>query len=506
MEGMYTMRKLTLTNHAQSNTTVLENEFIDNYMAKANGEYVKVYLLLLRHLTEPSGTLTVSRIADLLEITEKDVVRALNYWKKQGLLEYESAPESGPASSSLPSDVPDIRQYRSRKEFKELLFVAEQYLGKTLSATDIEAITYFYETLHMSADLIEYLIEYCVENGHKSIHYIQKVALSWHEQEFHTVEEAKAGTQAYNRNCYSVLNAYGIKGRSPATSEIAYIRKWNEEYGFALEIILEACARTMNKIHQPSFEYTDSILKSWLAQNLGVAPEKICCISIMPCVAKKAEAELPTMATPAGPDVDYVLTTRELVRMIRADQLDPALLPEEEMDSPMGTFTGAAAIFGTTGGVMEAALRTAAYTLTGSNPDPDAFQAVRTQPGLRELTCELAGATIRCAVVSGLRNTRQLIEAIKAKRVHYDFVEVMACPGGCVGGGGQPISVEDEELACVRGEELYALDQKNPLRFSHENPVVQTLYREYLGRPLSPKAEALLHTDHSAWSMPNIQK
>lgn len=268
MEGMYTMRKLTLTNHAQSNTTVLENEFIDNYMAKANGEYVKVYLLLLRHLTEPSGTLTVSRIADLLEITEKDVVRALNYWKKQGLLEYESAPESGPASSSLPSDVPDIRQYRSRKEFKELLFVAEQYLGKTLSATDIEAITYFYETLHMSADLIEYLIEYCVENGHKSIHYIQKVALSWHEQEFHTVEEAKAGTQVYNRNCYSVLNAYGIKGRSPATSEIAYIRKWNEEYGFALEIILEACARTMNKIHQPSFEYTDSILKSWLAQNV----------------------------------------------------------------------------------------------------------------------------------------------------------------------------------------------------------------------------------------------
>ena len=249
-----------------------------------------------------------------------------------------------------------------------------------------------------------------------------------------------------------------------------------------------------------------SVAKSWLAQNLGVAPEKICCISIMPCVAKKAEAELPTMATPAGPDVDYVLTTRELVRMIRADQLDPALLPEEETDSPLGTFTGAGAIFGTTGGVMEAALRTAAYVLTGSNPDPDAFRAVRAQPGLRELTCELAGATIRCAVVSGLRNTRQLIEAIKAKRVHYDFVEVMACPGGCVGGGGQPISVEDEELACVRGEELYAQDQKNPLRFSHENPVVQTLYREFLGRPLSPRAEALLHTDHSAWSMPNIQK
>lgn len=280
------MRKLTLTNHAQGNTTVLENEFIDCYMAKANGEYVKVYLLLLRHLNEPSGTLTVSRIADLLEITEKDVIRALNYWKKQGLLDYEPASESVPASeakppktvpeeipvaalpSSVPSGVPDIQKYRSRKEFKELLFVAEQYLGKTLSATDIEAITYFYETLDMSADLIEYLIEYCVENGHKSIHYIQKVALSWHEQKIQTVESAKACTILYNKNCYSVLNAFGIKGRAPAASEITYIRKWSEEYGFSLEIVLEACTRTMNKIHQPNFEYTDSILKRWLSGNV----------------------------------------------------------------------------------------------------------------------------------------------------------------------------------------------------------------------------------------------
>ena len=258
------MKKLTLTNHAQTNTTVLENEFIDCYMAKANGEYVKVYLLLLRHLNEPSGTLTISRIADLLEITEKDVIRALNYWKKQGLLDYESAPDTAPA----PSDVPNIQNYRSRKEFKELLFVAEQYLGKTLSATDIEAITYFYETLDMSADLIEYLIEYCVENGHKSIHYIQKVALSWHEQKIQTVEAAKSCAILYNKNCYSILDAYGIKGRAPASSEIAYIRKWNDEYGVSLDIILEACARTMNKIHQPNFEYTDSILKSWLSKNV----------------------------------------------------------------------------------------------------------------------------------------------------------------------------------------------------------------------------------------------
>lgn len=263
------MKKLTLKNRAQSETTVLENEFIDHYMPEANGEYVKVYLLLLRYLNAPSGTLTVSRIADMLDHTEKDVIRALNYWKKQGLLEYETTTASSsdapkPQTPSAPADVPNIQQYRSRKEFKELLFVAEQYLGKTLSSLDIEAITYFYDSLHMSADLIEYLIEYCVENGHKSMHYIQKVALSWNENNITTVEEAKSNTLTYNKNCYSVMNAFGIKGRSPAASELEYIRRWNEEYGFSLDIIIEACNRTVNTIHQPNFEYTDSILKNWL--------------------------------------------------------------------------------------------------------------------------------------------------------------------------------------------------------------------------------------------------
>ena len=270
------MKKLTLTNSAQNNTTVLENEFIDQYMIKANGEYVKVYLLLLRHQNEASTPLGISQIADILEVTEKDVIRALNYWNKQGLLEYESAetapvtsPKPAPAVVSDPSSkVPDIRQFKSRKEFKELLFVAEQYLGKTLSVTDIDSITYFYETLEMSVELIEYLIEYCVENGHKSMHYIQKVALSWHKQDIKTVDQAKTSSLLYNKNCYSILNASGIKGRAPAASEIAYIRKWNEEYAFSLDIILEACNRTMNAIHQPSFDYTDSILKKWHAQNV----------------------------------------------------------------------------------------------------------------------------------------------------------------------------------------------------------------------------------------------
>lgn len=259
------MKKLTLTNYARGNTTVLKNEFIDQHMVKANGEYVKVYLLLLRHMNEPSGMLSVSEIADKLECTEKDVIRALNYWKKQGLLDYCEECEE------LPASVPNIQQYRNRKErkeFKELLFVAEQYLGKTLSSMDIDTITYFFDTLRMSAELIEYLIEYCVENGHKSMHYIQKVALSWSDQKITTVEAAKSSTILYNKNCYSVLNAYGIKGRAPATSEIAYIRKWNEKYGFALDIILEACNRTMNTIHQPNFEYTDTILKNWLGKNV----------------------------------------------------------------------------------------------------------------------------------------------------------------------------------------------------------------------------------------------
>ena len=258
------MTKLTLTNNVQGNTTVLENEFIDHYMTKANGEYVKVYLLILRHLNDASFVLSVPEIADILECTEQDVRRALNYWKKQGLLDYSERAED----KTLTSSIQQYRNRKDRKEFQELLFVAEQYLGKTLSATDIDTITYFFDTLHMSAELIEYLIEYCVENGHKSMHYIQKVALSWSEQKITTVEEAKSNTMLYYKNCYSIFNAYGIKGHAPVASEIAYIRKWNEEYGFTLDIILEACNRTMSTIHQPSFHYTDSILKGWLEKKV----------------------------------------------------------------------------------------------------------------------------------------------------------------------------------------------------------------------------------------------
>lgn len=295
------MKTLTLTNQAKKTVTVLENEFIDRYMPKANGEYVKVYLMLLRHLDESASLPAPSRLADLLECTEKDILRAFKYWEGQGLLEYkEEAPnrslqaEVSPSEASLtvaPVSCTDksvnTRKHGNRKEFKELLFVAEQYLGKTLSATDINAITYFYETLQMSADLIEYLIEYCVENGHKSIHYIQKVALSWHSQDIRTAEQAKTNSVLYNKNCYSILNAYGIKGRAPAASEIAYIRKWHEEYAFSLEIILEACDRTMNMIHQPNFEYTDSILKNWYKKNVHTLED----VSVLDAAFTRAKAD-----------------------------------------------------------------------------------------------------------------------------------------------------------------------------------------------------------------------
>ena len=272
------MKKLTLKNCRQENALLLDYEFIDHYMPEANGEYVKVYLLLLRCQASPNRELTISGIADILDDTEKDVIRALKYWKKQGLLDYEITEEAASSAPRADAQAPEaanvqeqaapspenVTRFRNRKELKELLFVAEQYLGKTLSTTDMKTITYFYDELGMSTDLIEYLIEYCVENGHKSMHYIQKVALSWADRKIRTPEEAKQSAAFYSKSCYGVLKAFGITGRSPAASELAYIQRWSGEYGFSDELILEACNRTMNSIHQPSFDYAESILKSWL--------------------------------------------------------------------------------------------------------------------------------------------------------------------------------------------------------------------------------------------------
>ena len=247
-----------------------------------------------------------------------------------------------------------------------------------------------------------------------------------------------------------------------------------------------------------------AVAKSYFAEKMGIDPHKMCVVSIMPCSAKKAESELPTMRDACGDrDVDVVLTTRELVRLFRSDCIVPADLEEEPFDSPLGSGTGAAVIFGATGGVMDAALRSAYYLVTGKNPDPDAFEQVRGSKPWKEATFDIPGAgNVRVAVVSGLANTRRLMEAVDSGEADYDFVEVMACPGGCAGGGGQPIH-NGEERAEARGNWLWKLDAKNPIRFSHENPDIQVLYREYLGKPLSDKAHHLLHTDLTEWNMPS---
>ena len=294
------MKKLTLKNRFQTNATLLPNDFIDNYMVSANGEFVKVYLFLLRHLDDPCSSLTIPMIADCLNNTENDVLRAFRYWETSGLLRLErdedgritgielqkmtsvrksgtdipdklddpltgepAVMESAVASSFVPPNAVPLDSFRAQKEIKSLLFIAEQYLGKTLTRTDMETITYFYDTLHMSADLIEYLLESCVENGHKSMHYIRKVALSWCDSGIETVSQAKEQTQSYNKNCFTVLNSFGIKNRGPAPSELTYIRKWAEDYGFTIDMIEEACRRTISATHQPSFEYADSILTRW---------------------------------------------------------------------------------------------------------------------------------------------------------------------------------------------------------------------------------------------------
>ena len=247
-----------------------------------------------------------------------------------------------------------------------------------------------------------------------------------------------------------------------------------------------------------------AVAKSYFAEKMGLDPHKIMVVSMMPCTAKKAECTLPEMTSACGdPDVDVVLTTREMCRLFRSDCIVPTELPEMEFDSPLGTGTGAAVIFGTTGGVMDAALRSAYHMVTGKNPDADAFREIRGSKPWKEAVFTIPGAgEVRVAAVSGLSNVRALMEAIDHGRADYDFVEVMACPGGCAGGGGQPIH-DGTEMAEARGNVLWNIDKKFPVRFSHENPEIQTLYREYLRAPLSGRSHHLLHTDHEGWKMPN---
>ncbi len=238
-----------------------------------------------------------------------------------------------------------------------------------------------------------------------------------------------------------------------------------------------------------------ALTKSYFAQRKGLKPKEICSISIMPCVSKKREAALFSMRSSGTHDVDIVLTTRELIRLLRSEHINPAYLEEMPFDSPLGASTGAGVIFGATGGVMEAALRTAYKVIEGREAPEAAFADVRGGEGRKVRDFTLGGTTLRTCTISGLGNAAKLLDELAAGKVHYDFVEVMACPGGCVGGGGQPIH-DGEERADALGGKLYALDCARTLRQSHNNPDVQELYKEFLEKPLSEKSEAILHSNH----------
>ncbi len=243
-----------------------------------------------------------------------------------------------------------------------------------------------------------------------------------------------------------------------------------------------------------------AIAKSYYAEKMGIDPKDIVSVSVMPCTAKKFEIGRPDEDASGYPDVDYSMTTRELARMIKKLGIRFCDLPDEEFDAPLGIGTGAAVIFGATGGVMEAALRTAVETLTGEELPSVDFTQVRGTEGIKEATYEVAGMEVKVAVASGLANARKLLNMVKNGEAQYHFIEIMGCPGGCVNGGGQPQQPgyvrNTTDIRALRASVLYQLDENNPIRKSHENPAIKELYATYLGKPGSEKAHHLLHTTY----------
>lgn len=243
-----------------------------------------------------------------------------------------------------------------------------------------------------------------------------------------------------------------------------------------------------------------AMLKTYYAEKMGIAPEKIVSVSIMPCTAKKFEIGRADQSAAGVPDVDISLTTRELAKMIKQAGIQFESLPEESFDNPLGESTGAAAIFGATGGVMEAALRTAVETLTGEELASVDFCEVRGTKGIKEATYHVAGLDVNVAVASGLNNAKTLLDKVKSGEANYHFIEIMACPGGCVNGGGQPIQPGPvrnfTDIKKLRAKALYDIDANMPLRKSHENPSIKKLYDEYLGKPGGHKAHETLHTTY----------
>lgn len=299
------MEQICLKGSDMYSVTPLSNYFIDEIMPDANGEFVKVYLYLLRVLSSSNSNISICHIADKLNHTEKDVIRALKYWEQAKLLQLhkdssnrltsiqlldvshikqtdapEPVPKAAPADTvdtaeSLPSSqqkrhysTRDITRFKENPDIVQLLYVAERYIGHPLKQSESNTLLYIYDQLHMPVEVIEYLLEYCISNNHSSSHYIEQTAINWVKDGIDTVEKAKTSTILYSKTCYPILKALGITKRDPVKSEQDLIVKWTNEYGFSTDIILEACRRTMNSNKQPPFPYTDGILTNWY--KLGV--------------------------------------------------------------------------------------------------------------------------------------------------------------------------------------------------------------------------------------------
>ncbi len=239
-----------------------------------------------------------------------------------------------------------------------------------------------------------------------------------------------------------------------------------------------------------------AIAKTYFADKMKVKREDLVVVSIMPCVAKKYESSRDEFAVDGNPDVDHALTTRELAQIIKLANIDFKSLPNEEFDQPMGESTGASVIFGTTGGVIEAAVRTAYELQTGKKLERLDFEELRGMEGLRKATINFDGLPINIGIAHGLGNARKLLEEIKAGTSEFHAIEIMSCPGGCIGGGGQPYHHGDVEILRKRQKAIYSEDQSKTIRKSHENPYIKKLYEEFLGEPLSEKAHHLLHTEY----------
>lgn len=293
--------------HLQSDNsvTIVDNVFIDRYIANANGEYVKLYLYLLR-CAGTGQELSVSSIADFFDHTEKDVQRALSYWEKLELMKLKYAKDGSitdilfcvgepdaPGQEEVPSGeaparpalrlepqgaspvtVPDKhsltaarkKELREEEDIQQLIFVAETYLGRVLTSTEANNLLYFYDTLDFSFDLVEYLIEYCASRGNPGARYMEKVAVGWYQDGIRTVQQAKKQSSRYSKDYYQIFAAFGIKGRAPAAKEIEYMDRWLRQWELSSALICEACSRTILKAHQPSFSYADRILKNWHEQ------------------------------------------------------------------------------------------------------------------------------------------------------------------------------------------------------------------------------------------------